>query len=410
MAFGYLRIDWLTQDEVDVFDLFQKLMSNVGTMSDSKEKRRLTIIILSLLFIPMVIASLCASIIYRDDFDILAYSLHHTVLMSLAWVLNNVVIPVFRNQYNFLMEGTKKTYYYDSDLVNNYAKDIIHKRIGISRFIGKSIVIGTIGILIEIQIFFAAEVIWFQTYRTLFPVYTFGLDLDNIVVLVSVVLYQEVVMCWTANLPVVLLNIAYSTWSHLDLEMKILVFAITNVEKIVMEKSGKRSLDRTDEKHRSEIYESYCCHLAKHHHCIISYFEAYSQAVSLITTLMFTTGFIMFVLVGLSTMSDNLGVKLKLFWFLVFQVIITFGWCWVGQYIADKSAEISEAVMGTPWWLMPKSCHSTLLLIMVRCKKPLVITSSFGQQANMQTFMDMMKSVFQFVSVLYQVTKGENEE
>nr|APZ81495.1 olfactory receptor 73 [Adelphocoris lineolatus] len=396
MAISDHQIEWLTQEEVLVFDNLTKLLAIVGTTSRSKKWYRMFSLIFWLAaYIPMIVGLTVTAVHYIKDLDFLAYTLHHLVLITVAVFVTHLVVPLFDTQILYVMNASKNTYNYESDFVENYAKKIIRKRIKLSRTITKMIYFGMVWIMLEVQVFFMIETFFLKSYQTVFPL-AIGLDLNRWLVFVPVVLWQELIVYYTTFLPTTLAVLCYTAWSHLDLEMRILTYAIANVQKIVNEKlsqdGGPGSV--------SEIYVSYCNHFAKHHADIIS---EYRLAVSWITPLVFFIGAILFITVGLSLMSDNLGIKLKLFWFLVVQYIVIYFWCLISQKIGEKSEEISEVVVSTPWWLMPRSCQSTLLLIMTRCKKPLVLSTPLGADVNVESFMEMMKSVYQAISVVYQM-------
>ncbi|KAF6205133.1 hypothetical protein GE061_019300 [Apolygus lucorum] len=406
MAFGLEQMDCLTKEEIGINAHFMRLMNLSGTFSRRKQTRLRSAIIWSVIYVPLILLQVATCIHFGKNFDLLAYALHHVVLITAAYIVNVLAVYVYWKEIHDIMEGTTMSYNYDSGLVKNFVQQTIHERFKLSGLLVKLVSYGSVGVIIEVQIFFVIEEFYLQTYQTIFPMYV-PMDLNDPFVFTSVVIWQELVVLYTTYLPMMLIVLYYNAWSHLDVEIKILNFAVANIQKIVEEESQNYCHEGIHrETLEAALYETYSYHFAKHHAHIASYFELFSKSVKVFTLLLFTMGPICLVTVGLSLLSDNIGIRLKLFWFLVIQLIMTYAICWIGQYIADVSTGISEVLVTAPWWLMPKSCRSTFLLIITRCRKPFQITTVHGVPANMESFMDLLKGVYQIISVVIQMRDG----
>nr|AQM56095.1 olfactory receptor [Apolygus lucorum] len=406
MAFGLEQMDCLTKEEIGIKAHFMRLMNLSGTFSRRKQTRLRSAIIWSVIYVPIILTLVATCIHFRKNFDLSSYALHHAALITIGFIVNVMTVCMYWKEFHDIMDGSTMSYNYDSGLVKNFAQQTIHERFKLSGLLVKLVSYGSVGVIIEVQIFFAIEAFYLQTYKTIFPMYV-PMDLDDPFVFTSVVIWQELVVIYTTYLPLMLAVLYYNAWSHLDIEIKILTFAVANIQRIVEEESQNfRHEGIHRETLEAALYETYSYHFAKHHAHITSYFELFSKCVKLITLLLFTMGPVCLVTVGLSLLSDNIGIRLKLFWFLVIQLIMTYAICWIGQYIADVSTGISEVLVTAPWWLMPKSCRSTFLLIMTRCRKPLQMTTDYGVPANMESFMDLLKGVYQIISVVIQMRDG----
>ncbi|XP_011687782.1 PREDICTED: odorant receptor 46a, isoform B-like [Wasmannia auropunctata] len=80
-----------------------------------------------------------------------------------------------------------------------------------------------------------------------------------------------------------------------------------------------------------------------------------------------------------------------------------FIYCWAGNEVTLKSAELGKEIFHINWILMTKSEKKDLLMIMKRSMKPIKFTSSFLVTLSLESYGNLLKASFSAFNVLQQV-------
>ncbi|BES92629.1 FACT complex subunit SSRP1 [Nesidiocoris tenuis] len=392
---GEVPIKWLTDEQIRVFGSFSWLVA-VGEWFWRERK----ILKTSTYFwiannTIMFFAMLFTTYHYIDYFPMLAYSAHHSTLLFADAVIP-LVFYANRRKCRYIVERSKYSYEYGSELMSAFAKELLAKRTVQMRRISWLMQFITFSILFVVEAFFLLEVLLLKNYKTVFPFYI-GMDLDDPVVYCLVISWQQVCVLFTTGIITSCMVVLYLAWNHISLETTILCYAIRNSKEIAEEAGANE-----DDSHESNIYVDHFRHVVKHHQMILIYYEKFNSSLKWLTTLVFMDGICLFVSSGLAVLADNFGIKAKLLFFLETQVCVIYAWCWIGQYLNDKGDQILRACADAPWWCMPKPCRSTLLMIMRRCMRPMNLKTALGTIANRASFMDMLTTCYQAVNIIIQ--------
>ncbi|XP_015185284.1 PREDICTED: odorant receptor 4-like [Polistes dominula] len=78
-----------------------------------------------------------------------------------------------------------------------------------------------------------------------------------------------------------------------------------------------------------------------------------------------------------------------------------FALCYAGEYLTSKSADIERAAYHLTWYELNPKESRFLLLLMVRSRKPFVITAGKFMNLSLEVFASMLKASGSYVSVLY---------
>ncbi|KAI4495923.1 hypothetical protein M0802_008138 [Mischocyttarus mexicanus] len=78
-----------------------------------------------------------------------------------------------------------------------------------------------------------------------------------------------------------------------------------------------------------------------------------------------------------------------------------FALCYAGEYLSSKSADIERAAYHLTWYELDPNESRFLLLLMVRSRKPFVITAGKFMNLSLEVFASMLKASGSYVSVLY---------
>ncbi|KAL6436729.1 hypothetical protein ACFW04_004867 [Cataglyphis niger] len=75
-------------------------------------------------------------------------------------------------------------------------------------------------------------------------------------------------------------------------------------------------------------------------------------------------------------------------------------YCWFGNEVTLKSIEVGNAIYEMDWSILPVDLMKTLLLIIIRSKKPIKITSGYIVTLSNESFMKIMRISYSAFNVL----------
>nr|APZ81473.1 olfactory receptor 51 [Adelphocoris lineolatus] len=398
---GEVDIEWLTEEERALIISFDKVHSWTGMWRNAKRIQWSYFWLFQMtMFMIIYFYSLY---FFLEELEILTHVIHH-IIMAGDDFMYIYLLNYNRRNLEIVHDLNLKTYGYGSDLVKNYHRKLMTERLKTYRLVYRFILLSAAATILYLEAFFVLEATILKTYVTMYPIYL-PIDLNHPVTYTSVVFLQHLQVYVTLVMGSGLVSILFSAWNHITLELAVLTFAMNNIEEIVKEQLSRFQFKShgTKEAARNKIYRSCCYHLARHHGSIARYFNTFKSASRLTISCIFLTGIVCFACVGITTVTDNMGIKLKFFLIMVVQTSVIYAWCAVGQYISDQNANIQWVISGIPWWKMPKPCHSTLRLIMVGTSMPWFLTTPLGQDANNESFMDMVTSSYRIFNLVYQM-------
>nr|AQM56056.1 olfactory receptor [Apolygus lucorum] len=398
---GEMEIDWLTQEDKNHINFFDQFHCWSG-MWRSKKSIQWTYFWLSQM-IAFSLVYFYSFYFLLSELELLAHLIHH-MMVAADDIMYIYLLNIHRIRVETIHDYASKTYNYDSGIVREKHKKLMTEQLKLYPKMSKFIFLTTVATAMSLEVNYLLEATYLKSYVTMYPMYL-PIDLNHPVTYTIVVFLQHLQVFISMILCGGLMSILFVVWSHLKVELDTLTFAITHVDELVEEKLRHFSYTNPadKEKAKAEFYNGFCYHFARHHAAIKRYFGAFQISCKVTMTFVLISGLICFACVGITSVTENIGIKLKFFVVMVIQTLIIYSWSWVGQDISDKNAALQNIIGGTHWWKMPKTCHSTLKLMLVGTSRPMLLYTLIGQPNNIDSFMDMTASSYKIFNMVYQV-------
>ncbi|XP_039292607.1 odorant receptor 85a-like [Nilaparvata lugens] len=195
----------------------------------------------------------------------------------------------------------------------------------------------------------------------------------------------------------------------LRLQYDILQNSIINVESRAFERYGLvRGLNgnlKPEMIHGDFLYERCVRECLKenilHHITIVRYFNLYKSFTSSIYGVLI--GLSLIILASLSVVL----IKTKLFsfetvkfaFFFIVELVIVFGYCFLGSYITEASDKIPNAIYNTSWINLPTSQRKTLLIFQNRVKRSEKLKGSGLFEINLKLFVQIVRTTYSIFNI-----------
>ncbi|XP_051164809.1 odorant receptor 33a-like [Leptopilina boulardi] len=96
----------------------------------------------------------------------------------------------------------------------------------------------------------------------------------------------------------------------------------------------------------------------------------------------------------------NFGNMIAFFTFLICMLTQLFFHCFYGNELMFSSSDLPEAIFETNWLLLGRETRKSLLIMMIRCKKPILISIGSIVFVNLNSFASILKASYSAFNVL----------
>ncbi|XP_012524730.1 odorant receptor 4 [Monomorium pharaonis] len=158
------------------------------------------------------------------------------------------------------------------------------------------------------------------------------------------------------------------------------------------------------EKNKNESIAVIMTKIIQKHQKIILFTENIESLYTYIALVLFASNMILICLVAflvvkrISALNAELIIKNLLFFTIT--NIEAYIYCYLGEYLRDKSRKIDFAVYSSTWYDMKNKDSSTLLFVLLRSQKQLTLTIGKMMDLSLQTFTSIMNASGSYLSVL----------
>nr|AII01107.1 odorant receptor [Dendrolimus kikuchii] len=169
-----------------------------------------------------------------------------------------------------------------------------------------------------------------------------------------------------------------------------------------IEVNGKRLLSDDDNR---KVAERLRACIIKHQAILESGFQI-RTCFSYSILAQFTVSIVILCVSAYQVGEVELDNKLRLVFmiaYLLSMAVQVFVYCYQGNCISEESVEIADTLYEMPWYVCSLSIRKTLLVMMVRSRRPIELTAGGFATLSLGCFMSIIKVSYSFFTVLRQV-------
>ncbi|XP_014252575.2 odorant receptor 30a-like [Cimex lectularius] len=335
--------------------------------------------------------------------DIFAFVHHFVVYLSF---INSVIWSYYkRDNWDRLIDGTHITFEYRSEIMYKKVAEMTKPRKEwLQKILNLSIFFLIFNILNIWLYSFIEKIQGNKPHLILFPVFP-PFDMDYLPWQLVVLLWQQQVisaMLFTVYGVLGALTIFYDYISN---EISLLKFAMLHIEeraKEMMKTTKMKYQNLTEQELYKKCLIACTNQCAKHHSIIYDYYLNAIQAVRYTYFIVVIVGIVALVCGGATIIFGSMNIKTKFFGMIIATLIFLYLAFWFGNEVRDLSDTIPWIVYDINWLELPKECHSTLRIMMTRSMKPMALTTSLGQNVDLENFMGLVKAAYSYFNMIYQ--------